>query len=131
MSKISDNPKRQNRILFTVLWLGFPTYMFFTTNYSPFFLIFIIPGFYFLVYQGSKLRDIYVNNDFIEVKNHRKSTLVPIAEISSLTHYNKGVYKMCFKNKKLVGSYILFYGDKKGWFKKDGEFEYFFNKINT
>jgi hypothetical protein len=94
-------------------------------------LLFIIPGSYFLIYLGTKLRDVYVSDDSVYLKGHKKSVSIPINEISSLTHYNRGVYKMCFTNKKLAGAYILFYGDTKRWLSKDGAFENFYNQINT
>ena len=131
MTKISDNPKRQNRILFTAVWMGLPTYMFIMTDFKLLFLVFIIPGAYWLVYLGTKLRDVYVTQDSVCLKDHKKTVVVPISEISSLTHYNRGVYKMCFHNKKLAGVYILFYGDTKRWLSKDGPFEHFYNQINT
>lgn len=130
MTEISDNPKRKNRILFTSVWLGLPSYLFLMTDFDLLFLLFIIPGI-FVVYQGTKLRDVFVSDNSVCIKNHKKSWSVPLSEISSLKHYNRGVYKMCFHNKKLVGSYILFYGKTKKWLSPDGDFEHFYKQINT
>ncbi len=130
MTKISDNPKRQNRILFTIVWMGLPIYLFFVNDFLWLFLLFIIPGMYFLVFLGTKLRDVYVSEETIFIKDGKKSASVSLKEISSLTHYNRGVYKMCFYNKNLAGSYILFYGKTKGWLSKDGPFEKFYKQIN-
>lgn len=117
--------------MFTVVWMGIPSYMFIASGFEPIFLLFIVPGIYFLVYLGSKLRDVSVSEDTVFLKSHKKSVTVPISEISSLRHYNQGVYKMCFHNRKLAGTYILFYGDTKRWFSKDGAFEEFFKRINA
>ncbi len=117
--------------MFTVVWMGIPSYMFLATGFELIFLLFIVPGIYFLVYLGTKLRDVYVSEDTVCLKSHKRSVTVPISEISSLTYYNRGVYKMCFHNRKLAGTYILFYGDTKRWFSKDAPFEEFFNRINA
>jgi len=127
---LSDNPKRQDRILFLSVWLGLPSYMFLMTDFKLVFLLFIVPG-AFVAYQATKIRDVYLNGNSLCIKSHNNSWLVPLTEISSFKHYNRGVYKMCFHNKKLVGPYILFYGKTKKWLSENGDFEDFCKQINT
>lgn len=130
MMELSDNPKRQNRIMFLTAWLGLPSYMFLMTDFKLIFLLFIVPGI-FVVYLSTKIRDVSLNGNSLCIKSHKKSWSVPLTEISSFKHYNRGVYKMCFHNKKLVGPYILFYGKTKKWLALDGDFEHFVKQINT
>ena len=131
MHPISDNPTKKNRILFTTIWMLPPTYLFLVGGFLWVFIPFICFGLYFLIYLGSKIKDVYVSENTITILHRGDLREYSINQILSLKHYNRGVYKVIFKEKNDLGYYVLFYGKYKKFFAKDGHLEILMKQVNT